>query len=110
MNQLDLAKEVERLRHKLSPMEDKEFTAKLALLMADKDLLQFKTKFRKKDYIVVTPREVAMLCGLPHELPVYTNIGRSLQAMCWERSALHGNLIFVMPYDEYLESIQEQNQ
>jgi len=106
MNTEQLKREVERLKHKLSPMEDKEFTKKLAILLAGKDLLQFQTKFRKSDYLMVTPREIAMLCGLPQDLHVLTNVGRSLQAMCWERSALHGNLVFVMPLTEYKEAQQ----
>lgn len=106
MNIEQLEIEVERLRHKLSPLEDKKFTAKLVMLMADKDLMQFKRKYRRKDHIVVTPKDVADLCGLPAELPVLTNIGRSLQALCWERGATNGQLVFVMPLEEYNAGIQ----
>jgi hypothetical protein len=101
MNIEQLQQEVDRLRRKLSPLEDKEFTKKLALLLAGKNLLKFKKKFRRGTYIVVTPRDIADLCGLPADMPVLTNIGRSLQAMCWERSAKNGSLVFVMPIEEY---------
>lgn len=101
-----LIREIERLRAKLSPLEDKKFTEKLALLMADKDLTKFKRKHRRKDFIVVSPSDIADICGLPHELHVITNIGRSLQAMCWERSAVNGKLVFVMPLEEYENGIQ----
>lgn len=101
-----LMKEVERLRHKLSPLEDKEFTRVLAGLMGGEDLGRFEKKFRKSRYIVVTPREIAEVCGLPQELHVLTNIGRSLQAMCWERSAINGTLVFVMPVEEYNAGLQ----
>ena len=101
MNVEQLQQEVERLRSKLSPLEDKEFTKKLAILLAGKDLLKFKRKFRRGTYIVVAPRDIAEICGLPCEMHVLTNIGRSLQAMCWERSAKNGTLLFVMPIEEY---------
>lgn len=107
MNYEELKQENERLRRKLSPLEDPKFTQMLGMKLAGIDLRDnYQRLFRKKNYIVVTPGEIADLCGLPRELPVLTNIGRSLQAMCWERSALHGNLVFVMPLKEYEDGIQ----
>ena len=101
MNTEQLQREVERLRHKLSPLEDKDFTTMLTRKMAKHDLLQFRRKFRKGDYVVISPSELADLCGIDPNMHTFTNIGRSLQALCWERSALHGQLIFVMPVEEY---------
>src|SRR3546814_10433882 len=64
--------------------------------------LKYRQKFRGGDYIVITPRQVGEECfGEIPNIPMATNIGRSLQALCWERSALHGNLVFVMTVEEY---------
>lgn len=97
----DLKKENAMLRRKLSPLEDPEFTKMLALRLGPLDLAQYKRKFRKADYIVLSLSEVARICTLPHDKSTLTNIARSLQAMCWERSAIGGNLVFVMPLQEY---------
>lgn len=103
----ELLAENKRLRHKLSPLEDTEFTKELALKMAVIDLTEnFSREFRKAPHVVITPRELADLCGYEATIPTLTKIGRSLQAMCWERSALHGNLVFVMPLREYEDGVQ----
>lgn len=103
MGNKDLKKELERLRRKLSPLEDPEFTEFLQGKMKDLDLSPFQRSFRRAEYIVVTPGQIAELCGLAPLRPTITNIGRSLQALCWERSALHGQLVFVMSIGEYHE-------
>lgn len=98
----ELEAEVAKLRKKLSPLEDKSFTAKLAARMASVDWRKYRQKFRDGDYIVVTPRQVGEECfGETPNIPTSTKIGRSLQALLWERSALHGNLVFVKPLEEY---------
>lgn len=103
----ELKAENEKLRHKLSPLEDPEFTRALALKLGPQSLLPYQQRFRKGDYIVISPADVAELCGLDrHNIRTVTNVARSLQAMCWERSAKGGNLLFVMPLQEYLESRQ----
>lgn len=102
----DLKKENAMLRRKLSPLEDPKFTDDLALRLGPLDLAQYKRKFRKSEYVVLSLSEVARICALPHDKPTLTNIARSLQAMCWERSAIGGNLVFVMPLKEYMEGMQ----
>lgn len=106
MNYEELLEENARLRRKLSPLEDTDFTAKLAVRMGALNLSDRVRKFRRGKYVVITPREVAELCGLSTDMPTLTNIGRSLQAMCWERSALNGNLVFVMSVEEYQNGLQ----
>lgn len=95
---------IDKLKRKLSPLEDPKLTAELSLKLASIDLMPYKKDLRRGAYIVVTP-------ALIHEL-VYGStptsrqasaIGRSLQAMLWERSALSGDLVFVMPIEEYEE-------
>lgn len=98
----ELEAEVVRLKKKLSPLEDEKFTRTLALKMANVDWTKYKQKFRGGEYIVITPRQVGEECfGDIPNIPMATNIGRSLQALCWERSALHGHLVFVMTVEEY---------
>lgn len=83
-------------------MEDKAFTATLIKAMAGLDLSEYRTKFRGADYIAVTPKQIGVLCfGSEPNKPTATNIARSLQALCWERSAINGHLLFVMPLEEY---------
>lgn len=102
-----LLKENEYLRRKLSPLEDKEFTKRLAVAMGKIDLSQYKRGFRGQDHVVVKPGELFFQAfGIEPTLADVTNTGRSLQAMCWERSAKAGQLLYVMPWAEYLESQQ----
>lgn len=104
----ELQEEVDMLRHKLSPLEDKDFTAKLALGLAGKDLLRYQRSFRGSEHIVVSATDIWCATGWEEEPSArdLTNVGRSLQAMLWERSALHGSTVFVMPLKEYLETQQ----
>lgn len=96
---------IERLRHKLSPLEDKELTARLSLALSKIDLSKYKQSLRRGEYIVVTPAVVSdLVFGDPTPTSYKASaIGRSLQAMLWERSSLHGDLIYVMPVSEYEE-------
>lgn len=98
----ELVEENKMLRHKLSPLEDKEYTAFLSALMAKHDLTQFKREFRDGEYIMLYPKELyKLLTGEEGNTRDITEVGRSLQAMLWERSALGGNLCFVMEASEY---------
>lgn len=103
----ELLAENARLRQKLSPLEDKEFTAKLAVALGKVDLSQYKRGFRGQDHVVVKPGELFFQAfGVEPNLRDVTNMGRSLQAMCWERSAKAGQILYVMPWTEYLETQQ----
>lgn len=102
----DLEKENAMLRRKLSPLEDPEFTKMLALRLGGVSLLHYQRKFRRADYIVVSLHDIARSCDLSTDKPTLTNIARSLQALCWERSAIGGNLVFVMPLQEYKDGLQ----
>ena len=98
----DLEAEIARLRTKISPLEDKEFTRVLAERMAKVDWTKYRQKFRGGEHIVITPRQVGEECfGAAPNMPMATNIGRSLQALLWERSARCGVLIFVKTIEEY---------
>lgn len=100
----ELLAENAMLRRKLSPMEDPEFTRQLAVELAEVDLMEFCRQYRKGgEYIVVEPKTIAKVCfgDEAPNLPLLTNIGRSLQALCWERSAINGRLVFVMSRKEY---------
>jgi hypothetical protein len=93
---------VKRLRQKISPLEDKEFTEKLIPLLAGADYDPYMRQFRGKRCVMITPRE-AWTLAYPTEEPNLhdlTNIGRSLQAMLWERSYLRGNLVFTKTLQE----------
>lgn len=100
-----LEEEVAHLKRKLSPMQEPKFTGELALKMANVDFSKYKRRFRKDEYVVLTIRNVSEECfGDPEpNAPTATNIGRSLQALGWERSALTGGLVFVMKLTEYKE-------
>lgn len=104
----ELLAENAMLRRKLSPLEDPEFTRKLAMAMSKVDLMEFCRPYRKGEYVVVEPKTIAKRCfgDMAPQLPLLTNIGRSMQAMCWERSAINGRLVFVMPRREYEDGQQ----
>lgn len=101
----DLMQENDLLRHKLSPLQDKKLTAELALAMAKVDFSEYKRELKRGTYIVVTPQLVSALAfGNPEPTSRQSAaIGRSLQALLWERSALSGDLVYVMPIEEYEE-------
>lgn len=101
----ELEEEVIQLRKKLSPLVDAEFTKTVAYRMRGVDLLKFKRKFRGAEYVVLYPKDLYEL--LFKEEPTnrdITELGRSLQALFWERSAISGNLCFVMEVPEYEKS------
>jgi len=103
----ELVEENTKLRRKLSPLEDKDFTDEVVMRMAGLDLNDHERSFRGKQYIVIYPAEMfKLLFGRVGNSFEVTKLGRSLQALCWERSALHGDLCFVMEVDEYRETLQ----
>lgn len=99
-----LTREVHRLRHKISPMEDVVFTSKLKEAMKLIDMRPYQRSFRGRIYYMVDLGTVWAECfGTTPNRHDLTMVGRSLQALLWERSALHGNLRFVKPIEEYEE-------
>lgn len=105
MNKVErLEKEVELLRRKISPLEDKEFTRAFSEDLALCDLDQFKRDFRGAPHLVVHPAELwRLVLGTEPDTHDITVLGRTLQALLWERSALNGARVFVKPYEEYLD-------
>lgn len=104
MNREELEKENARLRRKLSPLEDPVFTEKLKAALSGIDLNQFQRSFRGGPHIILRPNELWLMAfkTQPSNREM-TVMGRSLQALGWERSALHGQRIFVMRQEEYDE-------
>jgi hypothetical protein len=104
MNREELEQENARLRRKLSPLEDPVFTEELRAKLSGIDLNQFQRSFRGGPHIILKPNEVWVMAfnTTPSNRDI-TVMGRSLQAMGWERSALHGQRIFVMKQEEYNE-------
>ena len=103
----EMAEEIRRLRKKISPLEDPNFTAVLALKLGRVDLRGRVQKIRGKDHVVVFPR--ALYEELFNEIPGQHEVQqmtRSLLAMCWERYVKQGVRMMVMPLDEYLETLQ----
>lgn len=100
-----LQETIDKLKRKLSPLEDPKLTAELSLKLAKIDLMPYKKTMRRGTYIVVTPALISELVfGDPQPTSRQASaIGRSLQAMLWERSALSGDLVYVMPIEEYKE-------
>lgn len=97
----ELVKEVEALRRKLSPLEDKEFTKEFIESSKDLDLSQYRRDFRGKPHIVLDPVVVwkEVYGSHPKKCEV-AMLGRTLQALLWERSALNGNRVFVKTVEE----------
>lgn len=92
----------QRLRSKISPLEDKKFTERITPLLEGADFAPYERKFRGKKCVVITPNEVWDII-LPLERPNLhdlTVLGRSLQALLWERSYLRGNLVFTKTLQE----------
>ena len=98
----ELVKEVEVLRRKLSPLEDKEFTQEFIKASADLDLMQYKRDFRGAKYVVLDPVVIweEVYGGRPNKREVM-KLGRTLQALLWEPSAINGNRVFVKSLEEF---------
>lgn len=98
----DLIKEVESLRKKLSPLEDKDFTRKFLESAQDVDFEQFARNFRGAPHIVLDPREAwRLVFGTEPDKHDVMVLSRTLQALMWERSALNGARVFVKTLEEY---------
>lgn len=93
---------VERLQHKLSPLEDKDFTAKILPLLQAADLHKFERKYKGGLCAVASPSDFWELLfpGTEPNMHELTVLGRSLQALLWERSYLRGSLVFTKPLSE----------
>jgi hypothetical protein len=93
-----------RLRYKLSPLEDRGFTELIEPMLRQLDFTDYVRRYKGGEYIVLTPRIVwDELFDEEPNLYDLTKMGRSLQALLWERSYLKGNLIFVKSTKEYIE-------
>lgn len=93
---------VERLRHKISPLEDKEFTKEVLTRLKDANLAPFARKYKGNQCIVLSPSDAWGLLFPEKESNLHdvTVLGRSLQALLWERSYLRGMLVFTKTVEE----------
>lgn len=97
--------EIKKLRSKISPMENVEFTEKLSEALRSVDLSSYIRNYRGGRFVVISPSELYELCfnSRPNTRNL-TEMGRSLQALLWERSALHGGRVFILSEEEYAEA------
>jgi hypothetical protein len=93
---------VERLRHKISPLEDKTFTESIIPRLHKVDLTPYMRRYKGMECVVLTPSEAweALFPRKTYTLHDLTVLGRSLQALLWERSYLRGNLVFTKTMKE----------
>lgn len=101
----ELVQEVARLRAKLSPLEDKEFTKRVVAALAKPnvrhDLANFGAMIRGRLCISGKPGDLwVTLFGTPSNVRDIAKLGRSLQALGWERGAKRGDTIFTIPVEE----------
>jgi hypothetical protein len=101
----ELKAEVERLRAKLSPLEDRSFTRQLKPMINEVNLQPF---ISGKKYVVRPGDLFERLWGVPGTTHQLATLGRSLQAMGWVRSAMRGNLVFTMTVEEF-DHVQESS-
>lgn len=89
----------ERLRHKISPLENKKFTASMLPLWRGVDFGAFTRKYKGAECVVLSPQEAWDLIYPDQEPTKYdlAVMGRSLQALLWERSYQQGYLVFSKP-------------
>jgi len=92
----ELQSENLRLKRAISPMEDPIYTAELEAKLAVIDLSEYKRNFRGAEhYIIYADQLWADIYGEAPNKHDVTVMGRSLQALLWERSALNGTRVFV---------------
>ena len=96
---------VERLRYKISPLEDKTFTEKVMPLISEINLTPYVRKYKNHECVVISPSDMWALLfpGKDHTLHNLTVLSRTLQALLWERSYLLGNLVFTKTLTEIYE-------
>lgn len=101
----ELEAENKLLRTKLSPLENPEFTTKLREAMDEHlNFYDYTRMFRGDEYFVLDALTVWAQCfGTEPNNRQLTDVGRSLQALLWERSALQGYTVFVKKVSEYEE-------
>jgi hypothetical protein len=82
------------LRRAISPLEDPIFTSEVEARLKDYDV-PIRT-LRGDEYYVVAPADFwkETFGGLPNRREV-AELGRSLQALLWERTAINGERVFV---------------
>ena len=99
---MTLEEENRLLRYKLSPLEDKKFTEQLIPLFLLVDLERYRRRFRGTEHYVLRALEIWHECFRTKPTGAdLTKLGRSLQALLWERSALNGETIFVKQVTEH---------
>lgn len=92
----ELELENKKLKRAISPMEDPIFTCALEDKLKKIDLSEKTRMFRGEEYYVLYPAELwAQMYETEPNTHDVTVLGRSLQALLWERSALHGTRVFV---------------
>lgn len=93
---------VERLRFKISPLEDKSFTEKVMPLMKEANLRPFLRKYKGQMCVVLSLSDAwgLLFPGKIYTLHELTILGRTLQALLWERSYIGGNLVFTKTIEE----------
>lgn len=105
----ELRAEVERLRAKLSPLEDRDLTIKVKAAMRVNPLKAepYIPRGSHKPILLYRPADLWQeLFNEEGNTRDYMRLGRSLQAMGWERSAKSGNLVFALPVEELESAIQ----
>lgn len=90
----ELEAENRALKRAISPLEDPIFTAEIEARLKDYDV-PVRT-IRGGEYYVISPADFwAETCGGRPNRREVAELGRSLQALLWERTAINGERVFV---------------
>jgi len=92
-----------RLRAKLSPLEDAQFTADYLLVEPVSWIKEHVGRRRTNEPVyLIEPDQLYMKAfgerGSPNDLAV---LGRTLKALGWESSRRHGYVVYLIPKEEY---------
>ena len=100
-----LLAENERLRRALAPAVDAKMLGEVEEGMKHVDLRRHVRTIRGKDHVAVTPKDLYQLlfCEVGSVRDI-TDLGRSLDALGWQRYAHNGVRYFVLPMGDYIDS------
>lgn len=101
----ELEQEVARLRERVAPGADEEFTERVRTAMMRKSPIIQLRGFVAGDTITMTPADIweeIMDWETPWTTRQTAKLGRSLLALGWVRSYKSGNLIYKIKVEDYL--------
>jgi len=100
-----LEKTITRLQRAISPLASKEHTEKTKAALRSTPIAQIPLTNHVRDgemyWRLRVPELATVLFEGKQSIKDYTELGRSLQALLWERSAINGYAVFIKSKEDF---------